>query len=83
MYAASRSFVYNLASSLATELAPENVLVRCVLPGSTDTGFAATSGIETSLAFNGPGFRMLRVITTAQQVAVAALGAQPASVHTP
>jgi hypothetical protein len=47
--------------------------VRCLLPGSTDSGFAAASGTETSLAFNGPFFRPLGVILSAKQVAVAAL----------
>lgn len=73
LYGASRAFVHNLADGLATELAPRNVRVRCLLPGATDTGFAFTSGIETSLAFTGPLFRPLGIVTTAAQVATAAL----------
>ena len=73
VYAASRAFVHSLADSLATELTPYNVRVRCLLPGSTDSGFAAVSGTETSLAFNGPLFRPLGVLLSAEQVAVAAL----------
>ena len=44
LYGASRAFVHSLASSLYAELAPHNVHVRCLMPGSTDTGFAAAGG---------------------------------------
>ena len=71
MYAATRGFVHSLAHGLAAELAPHNVRVRCLLPGATDSGFAATSGIETALAFTGPGFRRLGVVASAERVAAA------------
>ena len=73
LYAATRSFVHSFAAGLAIELASQNVSVRCLVPGSTDSEFAATSGIETSLAFNGPLFRPLGVVVPPQAVARAAL----------
>ena len=75
LYGATRSFVHSLASGLAAELRPQNVKVHCLLPGSTDSGFAATSGIESALAFNGPFFRPLGVVSSSSAVAVAALDA--------
>ena len=75
LYGATRAFVHSLAGGLDAELRPYNVRVRCLLPGSTDTGFAAATGIETALAFNGPFFRPLGVIASADAVAAAALNA--------
>jgi short-subunit dehydrogenase len=54
MYGATRAFVRSLALGLRDELAPHGVAVTCVLPGATDTEFASTGGIESSLIFNLP-----------------------------
>ena len=56
LYGASRAFIHSLAGGLAEELAPRGVKVRCVLPGSTDTGFSGTGSTEQSLAVTGPTF---------------------------
>ena len=73
LYAATRAFVHSLAGGLAIELRPRRILVRCVMPGATDTGFSRAARIETSLAFNFPLGRLLKVISSAEDVAAAAL----------
>ena len=75
LYGASRAFIHSLAGGLAEELAPRGVKVRCVLPGSTDTGFSGTGSTEQSLAFTGPLFRPTKIITPAEWVAAAGISA--------
>jgi short-subunit dehydrogenase len=75
LYGASRAFVHSLAGAIAAEVRPRGVRVRCLMPGATDTGFAAISDMERSLAFTGPLFRPLGIVQTAEAVAVAALEA--------
>lgn len=81
LYAATRAFVHSLAGGLSAELRPRNVRVRCLLPGATDTEFAATSNLDNSLAFTGPFFRPLGIVTKASAVAVAALDSVGYAAH--
>lgn len=64
-----------MTNALAIELRPKKIGVHCLLPGATDTGFASESNLEQSLAFTGPLFRPLGVVTSSTAVAVAALDA--------
>lgn len=68
-YAASRSFVASLAGALRRELAPSGVAVTCLLPGATETEFAARASIERAMIFNFPGARAAGLVLTPTVVA--------------
>lgn len=49
LYAATRGFVRQLGAGLRAELAPHGVVVTTLLPGATDTEFAARTNIQSAL----------------------------------
>jgi len=74
-YAASKAFIRALAAGLRGELRGVGVGVTCLLPGATDSGFAAAAGMERALCFNLPLARELGVVSTAEDVAERAVEA--------
>jgi len=73
LYAATRGFVRQLAAGLRDELRPSGVTVTTLLPGATDTEFAAKTNIQDSLIFNFPGSRLLGLTLSSEVVAEYAL----------
>ncbi len=52
-YAASKAYVASLTESLALELKLHKVVVTCLSPGRTDTGFFTFAGEDSAKAGNG------------------------------
>ena len=75
LYGATKAFGHSLAGGLASELSPRGVIVKCLLPGATDTEFSKAASTETSLAFTGPFFKPLGVLVSADMAANTALDA--------
>jgi short-subunit dehydrogenase len=48
VYCASKSFVLNFSQSLYGEYAHKGIVVTCICPGNTDTGFQATARANTA-----------------------------------
>lgn len=78
LYGATKGFVRSFCAGIRPELSPSGVLVTCLLPGATDTGFAAAAGLESSSVFALPGMRALGMVLPASMVAAAALDAAEA-----
>ena len=55
VYFATKSFVSSFSNALASELSNTNVTVTNLMPGATETGFGATSGMEGTALFKNPG----------------------------
>jgi hypothetical protein len=51
VYFASKAYVTSFSNALASELNETNITVSTLMPGATNTGFAATSGMEKSDLF--------------------------------
>lgn len=49
VYAATKSFVLSFSEALAEEVGSRGVLVSCLCPGSTDTGFHAVASTQDSV----------------------------------
>eukprot|EP00962_Isochrysis_galbana_P009482 scaffold2643_cov117-Isochrysis_galbana.AAC.12 len=78
LYGATKAFVRSFCAGIRPELRPSGVLVTCLLPGATDTGFAAAAGLESSSVFALPGMRALGMVLPASMMATAALDAAEA-----
>lgn len=68
-YAASKAFIRSLSLGLRAELQPAGIGVTCLMPGATDTAFAAASGMDRALCFRLPYAREMGVILQADEVA--------------
>jgi short-subunit dehydrogenase len=55
-YAATKHFVVAFSEALAEEMAPYGVKVTCVCPGTTQTKFLSTAGIQPSATFGSVGY---------------------------
>ncbi|TDU64547.1 hypothetical protein EI77_03997 [Prosthecobacter fusiformis] len=73
VYAASKAFVTSFSEALAVELAPERIVVTCVCPGPTPTGFGKTARRPEGEDTDRDGQDFLRILP--QQVVAEALNA--------
>ena len=53
VYFATKAYVVSFSEALADELAGSGVVVTCLAPGPTETGFAATAGATRTRLFQG------------------------------
>jgi short-subunit dehydrogenase len=54
VYYATKAYVVSFSEAIAEEVSGQGVLVSCVAPGPTATGFADTAGLIGTRLFNGP-----------------------------
>ena len=53
VYYATKAYVISFSEALASELKGTGVIVSCLCPGATDTGFQGRAGTEKTLLFKG------------------------------
>ncbi len=51
VYYATKAYVISFSEALANELHASGVIVTCLCPGATDTGFQSRAGLENTLLF--------------------------------
>lgn len=55
-YSASKHYVVAFSEAFAEEMRPHGVQVSCVCPGTTDTQFLSTAGVQPSPKFGSVGY---------------------------
>ena len=75
LYGALNAYLLSYAPALRSELQSAGITVMCLLPGVTDTGFAAVANMSAALAFSAPFARTLGLVMSADAVAADAVDA--------